>query len=355
MCRACLTAHLDQVVTGLQAQLSSKIGCLEFRVDPCQMCSPTAVAKPVVRPCARVFRFPGSLPRCRSFVRTLRVIGIVLGNLKANKVVTSRDIYYQDVVLFGNQRNVVSAIASLTRLLGVPRESLGVMPSPNGLLAGDMTIALEDGDIVETRRRNGATLIPVQPILYVMAAKPPEFILVVEKEAVFSYLQWELPEAIVVTGRGFPDRATSNMVRALSLSYPEVPIYGLVDSDPHGVLICRNYECGSPHTGEEQIPVAVQYLGVELLEYTAGLVPCTPTDLRLAVSTLKKDWVHLPENTAFKTELQRGLFTALKSEMNLMDQDQGRKLSQYVRDKVRLVRKRRRPFARQPALVQHEA
>ena len=245
MCRACLTAHLDQVVTGLQAQLSSKIGCLEFRVDPCQMCSPTAVAKPVVRPCARVFRFPGSLPRCRSFARTLRVIGIVLGNLKANKVVTSRDIYYQDVVLFGNQRNVVSAIASLTRLLGVPRESLGVMPSPNGLLAGDMTIALEDGDIVETRRRNGATLIPVQPILYVTAAKPPEFILVVEKEAVFSYLQWELPEAIVVTGRGFPDRATSNMVRALSLSYPEVPIYGLVDSDPHGILICRNYERGS--------------------------------------------------------------------------------------------------------------
>lgn len=339
MCKSCIVEHLEFAIEDTKKQLfSQNNNSLKFNLAPVDLCVPYRNDVPPYSG-RRSFQFPGtSVGDAQSFTIMLRLCTLILPNIKENKYVTSRDLYYKDVALFKTQRVVVRYIDRLVRLLEVPRGELNIIASPNGLLAGRLTICLEGGEVIDVQRSNGATLIPVGEIAHVSAATRPRFILVVEKEAVFSHLQKELPNGIIVTGKGFPDRATRNLLRALSITYPHVPMYGLVDSDPHGILILRSYESGQSNTYEPEFHLNLSFLGVSILEYTQGLVPLTTNDMKVSVSTLRKGWIYDAKYTECKQELQRGLFMGLKGEMNLLDMNQSERLSDYVRNKMKLAR-----------------
>ncbi|WKY04796.1 hypothetical protein Q1695_005647 [Nippostrongylus brasiliensis] len=76
-----------------------------------------------------------------------------------------------------------------------------------------------------------------------------QFILVVEKDAIFQKMLDEgyftvLPASVIVTGKGYPDICTRLVLRWL-VGRLAVPIYGLFDSDPHGIEIMLTYKYGS--------------------------------------------------------------------------------------------------------------
>lgn len=336
MCRMCIIRHLEHAIENTKSQLNLiNAKSLELDLQPVNLCVPYRSDIPRYNG-RRQFLFPGTtVGEAQSFATMLRLCTMILDNIRMNKSVTTRDLYYKDVALFRTQRVVVRYIERLVRLLEVPRGEMNVIASPNGLMAGQLTICLEGGDIIDVHRSNGATLIPVGEIAYVNTTTRPHFILVIEKEAVFSHLQKELQNGIIVTGKGFPDRATRNLLRALSIAYPLVPMYGLVDSDPHGILILRSYESGTSFTYEPEFHLNLSFLGVSILEYTQGLVPLTMNDMRVAMSTLRKDWIYENKYYECKQELQRGLFMGLKGEMNLLDVNQSERLSDYVKTKMK--------------------
>lgn len=283
-----------------------------------------------------IINYPGStFSESFKFTVIVRMFGLILGNMRAGRTVTSRDIFYQDIGLFKTQRLIVRLLDQITRYFCVPRDYLNVVASPNGLISGDILVTLENGNVVDIKRLNGPSLIPVASIIHVAARKKPEYILVVEKEAVFSHLQAELQEGIIITGRGFPDHATRHMVKKLSETFPDVSIYGLVDSDVHGILILRCYENGSDRAIEHQGRISgFEWLGVSLIEYQDGLVQSSLADKRVAMATLRHDWIHGAAYKSWKAELQRGLFMGAKGEMNLLDTNQSVRISGYVRAKI---------------------
>lgn len=75
-----------------------------------------------------------------------------------------------------------------------------------------------------------------------------KFILVIEKDAAFQYLielkATEMLPVILITGKGFPDSNTRELLRIL-IDKLQIPALGLCDGDPYGVEIMCVYRFGS--------------------------------------------------------------------------------------------------------------
>ena len=93
------------------------------------------------------------------------------------------------------------------------------------------------------------------------------YILVVEKDAVFTYLcgqrLWDTLPCILVTGCGYPPLSVRAVVRQLSTQLG-LPVLGLFDYNPHGLRIHLTYKYGSTRMGTEAHAYAVdiKWLGV---------------------------------------------------------------------------------------------
>lgn len=75
-----------------------------------------------------------------------------------------------------------------------------------------------------------------------------KFILVIEKDASFQYcIETRIIEKmplILITGKGFPDASTREMLRIL-VDKLGIPALGLCDGDPYGIEIICIYRFGS--------------------------------------------------------------------------------------------------------------
>ena len=93
------------------------------------------------------------------------------------------------------------------------------------------------------------------------------YILVVEKDAIFTYLCgqriWDTLPCIVVTGCGYPPLSVRAVVKQLATQL-SLPVVGLFDYNPHGLRILLTYKFGSTRMGLEAHAYAtdVKWLGV---------------------------------------------------------------------------------------------
>ncbi|VDL41239.1 unnamed protein product [Hymenolepis diminuta] len=53
---------------------------------------------------------------------------------------------------------------------------------------------------------------------------------------------------LLITSKGYPDLATRSLLSKLCQKYPRLPMYALVDADPHGIGIYLTYKYGSKVT-----------------------------------------------------------------------------------------------------------
>ncbi len=101
------------------------------------------------------------------------------------------------------------------------------------------------------------------------------YILVVEKDAVFTYLcgqrLWDSLPCILVTGCGYPALSVRALVRSLSTQLA-LPVLGLFDYNPHGVQILLTYKLGSVRMGLEghAYTVDLQWLGLHHQDIVEG-------------------------------------------------------------------------------------
>jgi meiotic recombination protein SPO11 len=234
--------------------------------------------------------------QCRSFTGVVLVASFCQSLILQKKTTTSREVYYYYVTHFKNQRECDNAIWDLCCLLNLPRHLLNIIASPKGWFCGDIQLYSKTlstscshhvGNTKSNKRRfndgyeqeifvefeekilldgrsipsvHGAPissewLLPFQQRNFGVQTVAATCILVVEKEGVYNRLSedqfYKKYPCIIITGKGFPDFATRAMVATLHNEL-NLPVRGLADCNPFGVLILNTYQHSNRSIGSHQ-------------------------------------------------------------------------------------------------------
>ncbi|VVT44149.1 uncharacterized protein SAPINGB_P000320 [Magnusiomyces paraingens] len=310
---------------------------------------------------SRVLRFPSPTSSSSSsapppFVVYVYILYQMIQLIESNSITTKRDLYYRNVPLFGSQKTVDRAVDAIAKSLNVQRIDLGVVAAPKSCVyipnGSSITLFSATGAF---RDLVGDSLIPVDLVpVYIRLNGNFSSVLVVEKEAVYRQLcstsSLSLQQTLIVTGKGFPDLSCRVFLATISVSHPTLPIYALVDSDPHGIAIYLAYKSGNLSSQAPPVP-RLEYLGVSLSEYSNKALRKAEThwidlnhrDVTLAISLItSRNWSSsscLEFNPVLR-ELQMGLFLFKKAEMNNAtvvsnDEKIGNSIVDYVEFKLR--------------------
>ena len=184
------------------------------------------------------------------FTKVVFVLRTMKRLVEEGRRTTKRDIFYENFAVFSNQAEVDRLVAELVALLQVPRWLLGVVATSKGLVVGDLSYLNSEGIMVDCSLTVGGDSIPQDvPELRDLQTRA-NFLLVVEKDAVFQRLLEEgvfeagFPPFIMVTGKGVPDLATRQLVYRLCTQFI-LPVVILTDCDPYGIEIALTYKFGS--------------------------------------------------------------------------------------------------------------
>ncbi len=223
----------------------------------------------------------------RRFMQTLLMASIIYQALVENEYPTIRDLYYRgkhtivyrdlkgrlrEENTWDEQAESDAAIRDVEVYTGLLREEMLILSKEKGKVVGNMRIR-SGGDVIDlSKLGHGAYAIESTPDLIEFLDWDAEFVLVVEKDAVFQQLHrikfWQKHKAILVTGAGQPDRATRRFVRRLNEEL-KLPVYILTDSDPYGFYIYSVYKVGSIQLSYESERLATpkaKFLGVSMTD-----------------------------------------------------------------------------------------
>ncbi|KIO23022.1 hypothetical protein M407DRAFT_215523, partial [Tulasnella calospora MUT 4182] len=248
---------------------------------------------------------------------------------------TKRDIYYKDPGLFEKQSVVDKIVDDLAATFDLDRSDLGVRASSKGLFAGSgLSIHLRHGGTAMGNDYD-STLIPCDAEISTLEiSQDIAFVLIVEKEAVFQTLcRLGFPchpllkgPGILITGKGYPDVATRELVNTFSKELPrDVPILAVVDADPHGIEILSVFKFGSAamdHQRDRLAAPRIQWIGVFSSELQSlGIppsetIPLTKIDHKKAMSMLRRAADSMPRS--WKRELSHLLHSRRKAEIEII-------------------------------------
>ncbi|KAM9856208.1 5-aminolevulinate synthase, non-specific, mitochondrial-like [Aulostomus maculatus] len=238
------------------------------------------------------------------FAQILKILSIIYRLVQSNSYATKRDIYYNHTQLFGSQRTVDSIVDDISCLLKVPRRTLRVLATSKGLILGDLCYMEEDGTRIDCRSSSAAVAVSLNIAGISNIVSSAKFVLIVEKDATFqrlldAALYTRLSPCIMITGKGLPDVNSRLMVRKLWDTL-HIPIFALVDADPHGIEIMCIYKYGSVAMSFEAhsltVP-SVMWLGLlpsdleRLRVPEDALIPLTKTDESKLDSLLKRPYI----------------------------------------------------------------
>ncbi|XP_042266125.1 meiotic recombination protein SPO11 isoform X1 [Thunnus maccoyii] len=253
------------------------------------------------------------------FAQILKMLSVIYRLVQSNSYATKRDIYYNNTQLFGSQKTVDNIVDDISCMLKVPRRSLHVLATSKGLISGDLCYMEEDGTRIDCHSSSAAVAVSsnIGGIRDIVSSA--KFVMIVEKDATFQRLLdddfcTKLSPCIIITGKGVPDVNSRLMVRKLWDTL-HIPIFALVDADPHGIEIMCIYKYGSVAMSFEAHSLTVPSL------MWLGLLPSDLQRLRVPEDALvpltKRD------ESKLSSLLQRPYLTSQpewQKEMELMKQ-----------------------------------
>ncbi|NXC50832.1 SPO11 protein, partial [Penelope pileata] len=258
------------------------------------------------------------------FALMLKILSMIYKMVQSNSYATKRDIYYSDTLLFGSQSVVDNIINDISCMLKIPRRSLHILSTTKGFVAGNLSYTEEDGTKVNCTC--GATVCSLNIKDLNSHAK---FVLIVEKDATFQRLLDDdfcikASPCIMITGRGIPDLNTRLLVRKLWDTL-QIPIFTLMDADPHGVEIMCIYKYGSVSMSFEAQHLTVpciKWLGllpsdIERLNIQKdALIPFTKQDQNKLASLQKRPYIAC--QPMWKKELEIMAASKMKAEIQVL-------------------------------------
>ena len=225
-----------------------------------------------------------------TYMRMITVLKKIFTNLRDNLKTTKRALYYN---LLGEEgpgftyEQVSNTIEMIVAMLQIPRGDLGILGTSKGLILGNITLRMINGETFDCRDLG---LVPndVDDIANIdIDLRGHGLVIVVEKDAVFHRLMGDdflnfvrvnslvdgVPQIdpIMITAKGYPDLATRKLLRRLATKdLPNAQFYALVDGDPHGYEIFTTYKYGSVAMAWCAEPLAIlnlEWLGVKPSEF----------------------------------------------------------------------------------------
>ena len=227
------------------------------------------------------------LHESKKFMQTLLMARIIYEALERNEYPTIRDLYYRgkhtiiyrepggrkhEENTWDEQRESDAVIRDIEVFTGLLREEMLILSKEKGKVVGNMRIR-SGGDIIDlSKMGHGAYAIEPTPDLIEFIDVDAEYVLVVEKDAVFQQLHrigfWRKHKAILITSAGQPDRATRRFVRRLNEELG-LPVYILTDADPYGWYIYSVFKIGSITLSYESERLATpnaRFIGVSMTD-----------------------------------------------------------------------------------------
>ncbi|KAF6718064.1 Meiotic recombination protein SPO11 [Oryzias melastigma] len=288
---------------------------------------------------------PSSVTR---FAQILKILSVIYRLVQGNSYATKRlDVYYNNTQLFGSQRSVDIIVDDISCMLKVSRRALHVLATSKGLIAGDLCYLEEDGTRIDCRSSSAAVSVSSNIYGIRNIVSSAKFVLIVEKDATFQRLLNDdfcakLSPCIMITGKGVPDVNSRLMVKKLWDTL-QIPIFALVDADPHGFEIMCIYKYGSVAMSFEAhsltVP-SVMWLGLlpsdlqRLRVPKSSLLPLTRTDESKLSSLLKRPY--LASHPEWQKELELMQQSKVKAEIqSLADISPDFLTSIYLPNKLR--------------------
>jgi meiotic recombination protein SPO11 len=291
----------------------------------------------------------------QAFARTFLMLNFIHTNVRQGKSVTQREMYYcakaKEPLVFSKVSHVLDAIKNVAGMLQTSRVDLNITTVPKGLCAGYLTLENHFTNTVidcSNEESNGFS-IPgdLKQIEYFkMNALHADFILIVEKDAVFSKLVqekiWLKYPCVIITAKGFPDFSTRAFIKRLvsTAIREETKIFVLVDWNPMGLWIFLTYATGGAQnaceTKQYALPEAI-FLGLNHSDINAATVLTakhTKKETSMISKALKQK--NGPLYDTFKEELEQMYALGRKCEIEGLyagDSD-NYSLSDYIGSKV---------------------
>ena len=224
----------------------------------------------------------------KKFMQTVLMASIIYDTLVNNEYPTIRDLYYRgkhtiryrklpskkvvEENTWDEQKESDSVIRDIEVFIDMLREELLILSKEKGKVVGNMRIRSGDDMIDLSKMGHGAYAIEPTPDFIEFVDIDAEYVLVIEKDAVFQQLHragfWKKYKVILVTSAGQPDRATRRFVRRLNEELG-LPIYVLTDADPYGWYIYSVFKVGSITLSYESERLATpksKFLGVSMVD-----------------------------------------------------------------------------------------
>jgi len=269
-----------------------------------------------------------SLRTAKDVTRLIRVLEIVHELLEKDIHATKREIFYNDVRLFEDQRQSDNTIDDIGPMLGTNRESTHIVASAKGTVLG--RVVLEDsGDRIDCTQlgTGGWSITPFLDRVEIIESDA-EFLLIVEKDAAMLRLSevkwWNKYPCILLTAKGSPDIASRIFARRLSKEL-KLPAFTLVDADPFGHYIHSVYLRGSKRLSYESPFLATPdlrllgVLGRDLDQYNVPKecrLRMTPEDIKRAKAVMEEPFV--AQNTKWVKDIRLMLKRKEKAEIQAL-------------------------------------
>ncbi|XP_014213397.1 meiotic recombination protein SPO11-1 [Copidosoma floridanum] len=245
----------------------------------------------------KTIRFSGNQGRQRLAI-IMRIFQHVHTNLIANLVKTDDDFYHTRRAFFYSLKNehikrfvkkqdrVLRAINEVAMILQCGPWDIGFISTSKGLVAGDLTLHLGESRVIQYDQQTCQAVPDVVDSVTRIATRA-NFVLVIEKDSVFQRLLREhcagFNKCILITGKGYPDIPTRMLVHLLSVR-AHLPVYALVDANPHGLEIMCVYRFGTLNNWgyrEQLLCPHMRWLGVhqnDLSRLDITKIKLTPRD-----------------------------------------------------------------------------
>ncbi len=201
-------------------------------------------------------------------VKLTRIAVFVKELLETDIYATKREMFYNDVPLFKNQRYSDRIIEDLAVKLGTFRDNLHVVASPKGSCIGRLKLK-DQNDIIDLEKLGtGGWTIPTFLKNIEILESDANFVLVLEKDAAMLRLSeakfYHKIPCILLTSQGFPNYSARLFLKKITNEL-KIPVFGLADADPHGLSILMAYTYGTIQSAHETSRLATNnfyWLGV---------------------------------------------------------------------------------------------
>ncbi|KAI9469514.1 Spo11/DNA topoisomerase VI subunit A [Coemansia mojavensis] len=244
--------------------------------------------------------------------------------VQLGQIAYQRDVYYRYKHILHNVSNVSKLCQQVAEFLGICSSQLNIIPSPKGMVFGSVDIELRNGTTTSCLLKNGQYIPPVC-LVQVICRHEVKAIILVEKQTAFQAIlecgfSQHFPWAMLITGKGYPDKNTCQFIEQTSHG---IPVYAIVDYDPDGACIYKTYAeycstkspCRSANTiwaGLHCTLARVDRWGLDV----SKMAEYTQRDRKLSMSLIKH-WVDVPE---YRRRMSKMVYCGKKVELEAVTQ-----------------------------------